>query len=151
MAKKHERMIAGVWDGELIDKRGFQAKIRLVLHRIEKGNFCGTFEIGLQARHQIVRRSGPLMGKPTERGALLAFETKEFETSVEMDASVCALRGGGFGMTGTYRVAARGHTTLRGGVLCARRDSAPSKPVRVPSSIVARAPKSRPAQRGTKR
>ena len=115
---------SGNWRGSLVDSLGYEGSLRLEL-TARKGRISGAFTATISDHHEPFVRSGKVSGT-AEDGRLslqIAFARPDEEVTIALDAHTFELSDkGGAGMCGTYEVAARGFSALRGGVVALSRD-----------------------------
>lgn len=108
----------GTWTGRLIDICGFEGDITLHLEE-SRGSVRGRADVRVHTQHELDTYRVPLAGEVGERDRLVLKGSAGEKTGVDfgIDAVVFEPESGGVALRGTYDVAARQFTALRGGVV----------------------------------
>lgn len=115
-------LVEGRWRGRLVDVQGFEGELSLELQRAT-GGFVGSFRAAIGGQHETMQRDGAVRGALEKDRLRLVVETGEQEpVTIQLDGQLIALRDGGVGLAGTYEVATRGFSPLKGGIISANKD-----------------------------
>ncbi len=123
MAGLTAKQVSGLWSGRLIDVRGFEGELTLLL-QARRGSVSGTIEAAVGATHVSQRQRVHIKGKIGDAPVVRLEGVVDEKAGVEivLDLEVFDLTGGGSGMRGTYQVVARSFSPLRAGVVAAAKD-----------------------------
>ena len=112
---------AGTWTGKLIDVRGYEGEIVLRLEG-DPEKLYGKIDATIGATHVSQRQTVVVSGEYRDGDLWLkGIVDPEAGVEIAIEARIFEIFGGGFGLRGTYQVAARQFSPLRAGVISASR------------------------------
>jgi len=116
------KKLSGTWRGRLIDVQGFEGELRLDVAARSDGRISGEYGVTIGATHTSMVQRGKLTGAWKDGVLTLGFALEKPPVKVAVKAEALALRDGGVGLTGVYKVSARNFSPLQGGVISVSKD-----------------------------